>query len=52
MTLKEKIAFGLYAATAIAIVAEATVVIVRDVKHDRKLKKNLEKIAEESEKKN
>ena len=51
MTLKEKIAFGLYVATAVAIVAEATVVIVRDVKYDRKLKKNL-KAAEEAEKTN
>lgn len=52
MTLKEKIAFGLYCAVAVATVAEATVVIVRDVRYDRKLKKNLEKIAEEAEQTN
>lgn len=51
MTLKEKIAFGLYVAVAVATVAEATVVIVRDVKYDRKLKKNL-KAAEEAAKTN
>lgn len=51
MTLKEKIVFGLYITAAVATVAEATVVIVRDVKYDRKLKKNL-KAAEEAEKKN
>jgi hypothetical protein len=46
MTLKEKIAFGLYVAVAVATVAEAAVVIVRDVKYDRKLKKNLKNIEE------
>jgi len=51
MTLKEKIVFGLYVATAVAVVAEATVVIVSDVKQNRKLKKNLKAI-EEAEKQN
>lgn len=51
MTTKEKIVFGLYCAAAVATVVEATVVIVRDVKYDRKLKKNLKAI-EEAEKTN
>lgn len=46
MTTKEKIVFGLYCAVAVATVAEAAVVIVRDVKYDRKLKKRLKEIEE------
>lgn len=46
MTLKEKIAFGLYAAVAVATVAQATVEITRNVKQSRRERKNLEAILE------
>lgn len=51
MTLKEKIVFGLYVATAVAIVAESTIVITKGVMQDRREKKNL-KAVEEAEQKN
>jgi hypothetical protein len=51
MTLKEKIAFGLYVATAVAIVAESTIVIGKGIAQDRREKKNLKAI-EEAEKNN
>jgi hypothetical protein len=47
MTLKEKIAFGLYVAVAVTTVAQATVEITRNVKQAKRARKNLEAIAAE-----
>lgn len=48
MTLKDKIAFGLYAAVAVATVAQATVEITRNVRNSKRERQNLK----EAEKKN
>ena len=44
MTVKEKLVFGLYIATSVAIVAQATVEITRNVKQSRRERKNLEAV--------
>jgi len=47
MTTKEKIVFGLYIVTSVAIVANATVEIVRLAKESRQMKEAMDKRIEE-----
>jgi len=44
MNTKDKIVFGLYVATSVAVVAHAAVEIGRNVKQSRREKKNLEAV--------
>lgn len=44
MTTKDKLVFALYAATSVAIVANATVEIARNVKQERRERKNLKAV--------
>ena len=48
MTLKEKLVFGLYVATSVAIVANATVEIVKLAREDRRMKDAMKKHIEEN----
>lgn len=44
MTIKEKLVFGLYVATSVAVVAHAAVEIAENVRRQKREKKNLEAV--------